>query len=87
MNIYVVSQSNDPIDSPISLEEAKIQVRVKSSVFDDQLNELIPVATEIAEQITGRAIFNTQFKAQFKKFYTGSVYLIEPLQNVDSITY
>ena len=89
---WSLSLKTAPTSEPISLEEAKAQLRVSlDSADDDELIEaLIIAAREQAETFTGRALLSQTWYLKLDTFPDdGSPILVPrpPLQSVTAITY
>lgn len=81
----------DPASEPVTLDEAKAQLRVSDTADDSYITDLIAVARDYAENFTGRALLQQDWKATFDSGDIPSGNTIElprpPLQSVESIAY
>ena len=90
---YSLKQITPPIESPVTLDEAKTHVSVASSIsyHDDQLTRLIRAATEQVQIFSGRQILTATYRMSIDRFPDDAddpIYLpMPPLRSVSSITY
>ena len=74
-----------PAEEPISLEDAKLHLRVDTDDEDALIRELISAAREYCEDITSRALVTQTIIAYPKSF--GEALPRPPLQSVAKVTY
>lgn len=81
----------DPAAEPVSLTEAKAQLRVDASDEDTYITSLIQTAREVAEDRTGRALLSQTWLATLDNGSLPADGIVElprpPLQSISSITY
>lgn len=77
--------TTDPASEPVSLDEAKTQLRVDASDEDAHITSLISVARRKVEQETGRVLISQTVKAYWDKWPSGNA-LCLPLYPAASIT-
>ena len=71
----------------VSLEDAKLHLRVDDATDDDLITALIVAATEMAEQKTSRAIMPQTFDLSLDAFPDAIELTRTPVTSVTSITY
>lgn len=77
-----------PITGAVTLVDAKSHLRVEISHDDEIINNLILVATSMAEHELGRALANQAIKLEMNCFPRGNIELnMPPVQSVTSIKY
>lgn len=78
-----------PAVTPVTLAEAKAQLRVTVATEDTLITRLINVATDYVERDTGRALITQVWKLSLTRFPLGRVIGIPkpPLQSVASVKY
>jgi len=79
-----------PIDEPLTLAEAKRQIRREDVTTDDTLiaQTLIPAVRERGEQASGRQFITARYRQPLDRFPCDAIVLpLPPLQSVVSITY
>ena len=80
-----------PVSEPISLEEAKAQLRVESSFTDDDvyIESLIGAARDVAETLSLHAMMTQTWKLYLDEWPEGDVLELPkpPLQSVTEIKY
>lgn len=80
--------STAPTIEPITLDEAKLYLRVEHSADDADITRLIKAAREWVERVTWRALISQTWKLRLTRFPCGPIYLPKPpLQSVSSVTY
>ena len=79
----------DATDEPVTLAEAKAQLRVDIDADDDLITGLITAARQMVEQVTRRALLSQDWELRLEKFPGESVIELPlaPLQSVSAITY
>lgn len=83
----LLNRTSDPATEPVSLSEAKAQLRVDHSDEDTYISALISTATAAVEEMTGRALI-TQTWTLAMNGAVDRVYLPKtPVQSIDSIDY
>lgn len=83
----LLNRTSAPASEPVSLTEAKAQLRVDHSDEDTYISALISTATAAVEEMTGRALI-TQTWSLSMNGAVDRVYLPKtPVQSIDSITY
>lgn len=89
--IYNLVLQTAPVAEPVTLDEAKSQLRILHSDEDDLLNRFIVAARNYVEAITGRALITQTWDLTLDDFPARESGLIElpkaPLQSVTSVTY
>lgn len=78
-----------PTIEPVSLEEAKLQIRQDGTADDDLIRVLIKTAREAVEQITRRALITQIWDYYADEFPEGNriKLLMPPLQSVSYVKY
>lgn len=79
-----------PVVEPVSLEEAKLHLRVDHDEEDDIIGVMIQAARETAEQITGRSLATQTWEVALDAFPGGdqAIPLANPrVQSIVSVTY
>ncbi len=78
-----------PATEPLSLEEAKLHLRVTTDDEDGLIQSLIQTAREYVEQFTGRALLTQTWDLKLNSFGCEQALRLPkaPLQSVTSITY
>ncbi len=87
MNIKTITA---PTSEPVTLAEAKDQLRITQDTEDDYIERLITVARQAAETQTGRALASATFELTMDRFPVSPQEIIlpyPPLQSVTSIKY
>jgi len=86
-----LKQKMPPAQEPVSLGEVKAQLQIDLSdtIYDDQLNGLIPAAREWCESYQNRAYITQSFELALNEFpCVGAIRLPRPpLISVDSVNY
>lgn len=83
----LLNRTSDPTTEPVSLAEAKAQLRVDHTDEDTYISALVSTATAAVEEMTGRALI-TQTWSLSQNGAVDRVYLPKtPVQSIDSITY
>lgn len=82
-----LSLTTGPASEPISLTEAKAQLRLEISADDDLVTDLIQGAREAVEDITKRQLITATWKLTLDAFPAEIVLPLPPLQSVSSIKY
>tara|TARA_S200002703_G_scaffold61685_1_gene53591 strand:- start:11860 stop:12450 length:591 start_codon:yes stop_codon:yes gene_type:complete len=84
-------RTTDAVSEPITLTEAKDQLRETGSTEDTFINTLIKTARQFAEDKTGRALITQTWKATLDNGSLPTDSIIElprpPLQSVTAVTY
>ena len=77
-----------PGEEPVSLVEAKLQLRVEHSVDDDLITGLIQAAREQAEHQTGRALITQTWERVLDAFPCVEIEIgLPPVASIVSVTY
>lgn len=77
-----------PTSGAVTLQEAKFHLRVEISDDDEIINNLIIVATSMAEHELGRALVTQSIKLEMNSFPRKAIELdMPPVQSVTSIKY
>lgn len=78
-----------PAEEPVSLAEAKLDLRVDHSDEDELIEEYITAAREHVENVTWKALVTQTLEAAFDAWPQGSELVLPrpPLQSVASVTY
>ena len=78
-----------PATEPVTLSEAKAQVRVTTADDDTLLTNLIPAARQRVEDITGRSLITTVWDLVLSRWPCDGVIWFPqaPLVTVDAVTY
>jgi len=90
---YALKLVTPPTEQPVTLDEAKKQVEIATSVeyHDDHLQRLIKAATEAAQVRAGRQILTATYRLTLDEFPAESdsriLVPMPPLQSVSSIAY
>lgn len=90
LNQYALNQSTAPTSAPITLEEAKLFLRVTDVIEDEQIEGMIEAAVKLAEEFTGRQLMTATWDLYMDRWPCGTepIYLPRsPIQSVTSITY
>lgn len=75
-------------ESPVSLAEAKLHLRIDGTDDDANVTSLISRATDYAEKQTGRAMVSQQWRLILDGFPCRAIRVpLPPLSSVESITY
>jgi len=83
----LLNRTAAPASQPVSLSDAKTQLRVDHSEEDIYISGLVATATAAVEEMTGRALI-TQTWSLAMNGASGRVYLPKtPAQSISSITY
>lgn len=86
-----LKQKTPPAIEPVSLASVKAQLQIDptDTIYDDQLNELLPAAREWCETYQNRAYITQVWELALDEFPCGrSIRLPRPaLQTVDSVAY
>lgn len=78
----------DPVEEPISLEEAKAQARVTDESSDGVFDGYIQTARQACEDYMGRGLFTQTWRMVLEDFADViPLPMAAPLQSVSSITY
>lgn len=73
---------------PVTVEEAKLRLRIDLTEDDVDIQVMIAAATEMAEQITGRAIAQNVYEIRLDAFPTGAIVLLNPpITSIESVKY
>lgn len=87
---YALNRSTDATSEPITLEEAKLHLRVTDSADDDAISAMIVAARNLAEQHTNRQLLTATWDLYLKHFpYSACPIELprSPIQSITSITY
>lgn len=87
---YALNRSTDATSEPITLDEAKLHLRVTDSADDDAISAMIVAARNLAEQYTNRQLMTATWDLYLKHFpYSAEPIALprSPIQSVTSITY
>lgn len=85
MNLVLVTP---PAAEPISLEEAKLHLRVDHEEEDGLISDLIVAAREWCEQAAGRSFVTQTWRLSLSGFPCGAIEIPRPpLVSVSSVTY
>lgn len=76
-----------PTTYPITLSEAKLHCRVDTSDDDTLITALITAATEMAEQLTGRALMTQTWELTQDAFDDAMVLTRVPVASITSVKY
>jgi uncharacterized phiE125 gp8 family phage protein len=77
-----------PNVEPVSIEEAKFQLRIKGSQFDAELPGMLAAAREAAENYCNRYWSKTVVDVVFDRFPSGSLYIpLRAVISVDDVSY
>ena len=77
-----------PISGAVTLADAKSHLRVEISHDDEIINNLILVATSMAEHELGRALITQSIKLELNRFPRKEIELdMPPVQSITSIRY
>lgn len=89
MHEELLSRTSEPMEAPISLDEAKAQARVEIDDDDALIEGFISAATEHAEWFTQRALVTQEWEWRLSCFPPGRILKLPkpPLQEVTEITY
>jgi len=86
MNLKIITQ---PTSEPVTLAEAKDQLRITHDNEDSYITRLITVARQAAETHTGRALASATFELTLDEFPESQEIILPypPLESVTSIKY
>lgn len=89
MSIYPVSKKvvTDATVYPVTLAEAKTQLRITDDNSDTLLNRLIKTATKAAETDLNRAIVRQKWRLYFNHFFNDMRVLPHTVREIDQIQY
>lgn len=90
LNQYALNCSTLPTSEPITLEDAKLHLRVTDDSEDDYINDLIKAARGMAETYTNRQLMTATWDLYLDRFPTGIEPILLPrcpVQSVTSVTY
>ena len=91
MSLSVASSSNNPANTPLTLEEAKQHIRIDDTANDAYIQDLIHAVTSHVEGYLGRTLITTTYswhQDRFPGWGSGVMFVPRPkLQSVESITY
>lgn len=76
-----------PTSEPITLDEAKLHLRVDGTAEDALITALIVAARQGAEQMTGRALMSQTWEIAFDKFADVVILQRPPLVSITTVTY
>lgn len=83
----LINRTAPPASQPVSLDQAKAQVRVLHDDDDSYIEGLVKAATAAVEEMTGRALI-TQTWSLSLRFPQKRIYLPKtPVQSINAITY
>ena len=78
----------EPSVEPITLEEAKLHLRVDHATDDDLITSLIVASREQAEQLLGRALITQTWERVLDAFPESEIELgMPPVQSITSVIY
>lgn len=87
---YALNRSTDATSEPITLEEAKVHLRVTDDADNDLIESLITAARMLAEQYTNRQLLTATWDLYLDRFPCGGEPILlprSPVQSVTSIVY
>jgi len=86
---WALVRVTQPAEEPVTLEEAKIHLRVDATDEDALISSLIVSAREHVEGFQGRSLVTQTWRLSLDRFPRGRVIRLPrpPLQSVTSITY
>lgn len=86
---WTLVQVQKPAAPAVSLEEAKLHLRVEHDVEDSLIKRIVAAATERAEEIQARAFVTQTFRLGLPRFPRGRILRLPrpPLQSIESIRY
>lgn len=83
----LLNRVTDPVGDPVTLAEAKTQLRVDFADDDTLIGELVSAATRTVEEMVGGALLSQEW-ALSVRYPRLRIYLPKtPVQSIDSITY
>lgn len=88
--MYALNRSTDATSEPITLEEAKLHLRVTDSADDEAISDMIKAARHMAEQHTNRQLMTATWDLYLDHFpYSADPILLPkaPIQSITSVTY
>lgn len=88
--MYALNRSTDATSEPITLEEAKLYLRVSDSADDEQISVWIKSARNMVEQHTNRQLMTATWDLYLDHFpYSADPILLpkSPVQSITSVTY
>jgi len=83
----LLQRTVDPSIEPVTLEEAKLHLRVDGTEEDSLISILIQLGREYVETYTGRPLITQSWKMILDGFYSPMQLYKLPIQEVVSVTY
>lgn len=91
MTVLKLKQKTPPNNEPVSLGDVKkqLQIEISDTLYDDQLNALIPAAREWCESYQNRAYITQKLELALNEFPCSQMLRLPrpPLQTIDSVNY
>lgn len=86
---WALAQIEPPAEEPVSLDEAKLHLRVDGDEDDAWINRAISAAREYCEDAQGRAFVSRKLRLSLERWPCGrSIHLPRPpLQSIEAVTY
>lgn len=83
------TRTSEPAVEPLTLAEAKVQLRESSSDYDAQITFLVRAARRTVENKTRRSLVTQEVTATVSRFPGGESIPLAygPIQSIDSVTY
>jgi len=79
--------TSGPATEPITLAEAKLQLKVTGTDEDALITELIKSAREMVEDIVGRQLMTATYELYLDAFPSGVISLKPPVQSISKVEY